>query len=256
MQLVHPDRLNDPETRCWYELLNEDPEFQNALGSLQARILAHRGGLTSSHAMVTLLEFAQRWSLGRHGYDDLFWTLWAARPSRTGLRLDTDFARGGAWPDVGQPVAELDADALPEAGVDARRGDDRIPLIVPRRPPPFRYDPTCMAHAALVKGAKAAAKRVYDDCIRQGELYEQQVRDAGWTERAARRRPTASQEASMRKCAMRLYLRLLRRMSWQQIARAERPNDPRRELPTTAIRNSVARWAHALGIVLPADTSS
>ena len=114
-------------------------------------------------------------------------------------------------------------------------------LIVPPGLLPFRWDPVMDGWNELEKRIKEICTEVEASIRAQARALEEQARRAGWIRRPRTKNPQMWGYA--------LYLRLVKRLTWEQVAK-ELQNRFSDEEPveTNAVRLAVTKYARKLGL--------
>jgi len=216
----------------YYERLNQDPDFREALSNLFNRL---DGPLPEDGRQEAIRDFCSTWPLPARAPEDLLWSH-ELRPWQ-GDRLVTG-GLSGFVPTPGLPVV---TGTIPGDGdTPSLRIVERQPWIFPSVPLPFTYDPLTHDRRWLRDRIDAICADIRSSILAQAEALEREVEQAGWGPLP----PAWHDPDSLRQAVDRLYLRAIRRMSWSRVAIKARTR-------RSAVQEQVTRLASLLGITLP-----
>jgi hypothetical protein len=214
------------QRRAYYDVLQDDPNFVRALGTLFKTIFpavsksrtakqsldAIRGNDAPAETPeldARVNAFMRRWSLPQAHAFEVWCALYAAQYGQP-LRLRA--VQGHMAASFGAPAIRA-------------------------RIEPFIYDPSLDPHAE----AKRVTTELREQLRQQMELQRQRFLKHGWRPVPPRRRDRAQNKIM----ALRLYRYAVLRWRWQQIAAAEGPG-----IQPRAVEVSVRAWAKQLGVPL------
>ena len=211
----------------------EDTPFLKAIGDYRrARYQIER----------MLLTFAERWHLPQeHALLDL-WHSHGIYGLARGIKGKAKWRlicgpRVGWVPTVGIPVeiGGFEADGV------RIRVVQNFPVIYPNLPLPFLYDPIEQDRKWLNERIDAICADIRKSILQQAEEYERQAKEAGWREKPKRWAPDY-----LERIARAVYLRAIKRQSWEMIMKDYDPD--LNDVPRFADR--IRRYAEDVGIAL------
>ncbi len=223
--------LRDRQLAAYYHVLNGDPEFADALRELFedcAKLLGETQTGTSIIASK-LIAFAKQWRLpgqdgeSGHQYDDLQHSLraWLFTHKVAPARLITG-GRRSYW----RPAPQE---------------------IVPNTPAPFEYDPHLQDPSWVRGRIESLTEGFRRELVEQAQTAEKQARDSGLRSIPSQH----ADEQDLERLARRLYLRVIKQMSWARIAEEEAASQPDEWRDLQSVRTTVRHWASRLGVPLP-----
>jgi hypothetical protein len=259
---------------AYYDILNEQPDFVEALEQLRAELLPwllrddesvsewdqrlrRSDDATGARRGELVDAFVKQWGLPR----------WRGERTERRYRLNKD--RGAS--DVldclnsrsrGQPL-RLRADLMfwrqrivstvaTTTSDTSTFSEEFPPRIHPLQPEPFVYDPFDRSRAWVRREAARIAEEVRQSVVQQAEILEQQFQQHGARPLGVRHQDPVE----MRRMALRLYRRAVRNLRWEEIADVEMTEDPDAEPDAQTIRRTVTNWARVLDIPLPKQEQS
>lgn len=266
-------------TCLYYDRLNRDQDFRLALSALFERLEAT--GVPPSFADAIAREL---WQEAEHGDPGLMREMArhcegssAGEYYRKAIILRQQMAhflsrwplpQDKAWDDLARSYdtylrylkprglpPELEsaghAEWIPEPGIPHVVGEltiggilvrvtERRPWIFPSHPLPFLYDPLAHDRGWLEQQIEAICRDIRESILGQARLYEEHVESQGWRRLPPRLLPKAGEAIE------RLYLRLVKGLSWQQIAHKTGGDEAH-------VRRQVRYYARLLGLKQSTD---
>jgi hypothetical protein len=201
-----------PPDKLWIEAQHTDPVLMEELARVYAGSpYGQRCGLAAG-LHRELGAFISRWRLPGRAWQDLADSYeWHVRHGAETRRLPE--LRLGGFGEF-QPVPGLPVVADVQQ-VDGTRVAivEHEPWILPNHPLPFRYDPLSHDRRWLEEQVDALCRELRESVLAQARLYEEEVEVYGWV-----RLPPRWTADTVRKGIERLYLRVVRGLSWGEVA--------------------------------------
>lgn len=254
---------------AYYNVLNEQPDFVEALEQLRAELLPslrrddegvsewdqrwrRSDDATRERRRELIDAFVEQWRLPRlrgarterrhrlqkaPGASDVEYSLISrSRGQSLRLRADLVYSR--------QPIVSTVATTTSNTSTFS---EEFPPRIHPLQPEPFVYDPFNRSRAWVRKEAVRIAEEVRQSIVQQAETLEQQFQQHGARQLGVRHQDPKE----LRRMAYRLYRRAVCHLPWEKIADLEGDEDLDAVSDAQTVRKTVTDWARILDIPLP-----